>query len=961
MDIINEKIWNAIQNYIDEDIDNIDDIREIEETLRKLKKDHPDYYNEIKTLLEQRKKATNFFADLGSEIQNSVEEDYFQRGYKIGVYQIDKIISSGGMSNVYLANRVDGQFDQQVAIKVLKESIDNKTLQDQFQREMQILASLNHPNIATIYDGGLTNDGRPYFIMEYIDGKSITDYCDHHQLTIEERLHLFGEVTSAVNYAHQNLVIHKDLKPGNILVDKNGYLKLMDFGVAQIIQEKTTETTDFRAFTPKYASPEQINYQKVTTLSDIYQLGVLLHKLLTGLHPSYDQKKQILPPLHQFNKLSINDQYHILTSRKIYARKKLSNKIKGDLDAILKLALHSNPHDRYNTVMEMQSDIQNYFDNQPVKAKGEHFNYLFSKFIRRNRSKINVALLFIGIIAALTINYTIEITHQKDEAQKNAQRAKQSASRAKSVTNYLKSIFMLGDPFVNSAKNITVDQMLEMGYERLNNSTDLDPDVKANILITMAEVLRENEKFDKSLEALQKSHLIIDSIKPENHLDKRRIYTQYADHFRKFRQLDTAFYFIHKALKIDSLYKDEHPVNLTYDLEELGKIYALKKDYNQAIPIYKKVIERMETHETVDNEKIKAGVESTLGEIYFKLSEYDSARKYIFRAYQVHSNLKDTMNSYLVNDLSKIAALYLELEKLDSASLFIDESIKKTRQVYGDTSIKLINRYYTASRIAKKKNDFSKALNYARKAYKIAEKNYGKNHIRTAYRLNTLGLTYKDFGMPEKSEKYLRKALQIKEDNYPEYKHSISIAQYNLAESLLKQGETQKALQLFRKVYKIEKELYPENHPSFAYTMTKLGRTLIDSENPDEAYPLLKKAYAIVEEKFDSVHSRRASCATALAEYYLKKQKWKQASEYAKEGMIIYEQINGKDHWSYEYTSALNILAKQAVNNNIQYSGQIKKIIHSMRKQPFVENYYLNKITQYARELDINLPEDAAA
>lgn len=961
MDIINEKIWNAIQNYIDEDIDSIEDISEIEKKLKKLKKEYPKYYDEIKKLLEQREKATNFFAELGTEIQSSVEENYFQRGYQIGVYQIDRLISSGGMSNVYLASRVDGQFDQQVAIKVLKESIDNKIHQEQFQREMQILASLNHPNIATIYDGGLTKEGRPYFIMEYIDGENITEYCDNYQLTIEDRLHLFNEVTKAVNYAHQNLIIHKDLKPGNIMVDKNGYLKLMDFGVAQIIHEKTTETTDFRAFTPRYASPEQINNQKVTTLSDIYQLGVLLHKLLTGLHPSYNQNQQFLNTYHQFNRLTVNDQYQILASRKLLTKKKLYKKIKGDLEAIIKLALQYNPHERYNTVMEMQSDIYNYFNNQPVKAKGEHFNYLFFKFIRRNRSKINVVLLFIGIISALTINYTIELTHQKDTAQKNAQKARQSASRAKSVTNYLKSIFMLGDPFVNSAKNITLDQMLEMGYQRLNNSKELNPDVKANILITMSEVLRENEKFDKSLDALHKAHLIIDSINPENHLYKRRVYTQYATHFRKFNQLDTASYFIHKALKIDSLYKDEYPVNLTYDLEEYGKIYALKREYDKAIPIYKKVIDRMETHDTFDKKKIKAGVESTLGEIYLRLSEYDSARKYIFKAYHVHSNMTDTMNSYYVNDLSKIAGLYLELEKLDSAMLFIDESIKKTRQVYGDTSIKLINRYYTASRIAHKKNNFRKAQDYAMKAYKIAEKKYGKDHIKTAYRLNTLGLTYKNFGMPQKAEEYLRKALQIKENNYPDYKYSISISQYNLADALLKQGKTQKALQLFREVYKVEKELYSENDPNFAFTMTKLGRTLIDSENTDEAYPLLKKAYAIVEEKFDSIHSRRAKCAIALAEYYLKKQKWKQASDFAKEGMIIYEQINGKDHWSYEYTSALNILSKWAGNNKIHYSGQLEEIIHSMRKQPYAEQYFINQLILYAKELGLNLQDNLSA
>jgi len=957
MDILNEQIWNTIQEYIDEDIDASVSPENLEKKLLRLKSNYPEYYDELKKLLQQQTSATDFFNQLGTDIKGSIEENHYPTGYRIGVYQIDKLISSGGMSDVYLAHRSDGQFDQLVAIKILKRSIDNKTLQIQFHREMQILASLTHPNIASIYDGGLTREGRPYFIMEYIDGKTIIDYCDHNQLTIEERLRLFEEVTSAVNYAHQNLIIHKDLKPENILVDKNGYLKLMDFGVAQIIQEKTTEINGFRAFTPKYASPEQLNNHKITTLSDIYQLGVLLHKLLTGLHPeAYDNADPAIIARAKFKKSEINDQYQILSDRKVLTEKELFRKLKGDLEAIISFATHSNPQQRYNTVMEIQSDIQNYFDNQPLKARGLHFNYLFSKFIRRNRPKINIALLFLAIISVLTTSYTLELTQQKEEAQINALKAKQSASRAQSVTNYLKSIFTLGDPYVNSAKNITVDEMLEKGYERLNNSSSVDKGIKADILITMSEVFRENDKFDKSLEALQKAHLIKDSIPSQNSQDMRRIYVQYAKYYRKFSQLDTAFYFINKALTIDSLYLEEYPVNLTYDLEELGKLYALKREYDKAIPIYKNVIRRMDHQKTSDRDKIRAGVESTLGEIYFKLSEYDSAKKHMFQAYHVHSNLKDTMNAYYLNDLSKIAGLYLELEKLDSAELFIKQSIKKTRQVYGDTSVKLINKYYTASGIAKKKEDFNEALNYANKAYHIAKSYYGANHIRTAYRLNTLGLTYLEFGMPKKAEKYLRKALLIKTTNYPEYKHSISISQYNLAESFLKQGKTQQALKNFREVYHLEQTLYPEDHPNYAYTMTKLGRTLLDANTPEKAYPLLKQAYAIIRDKFDSTHSRRADCATVLAEYYIEKQKWKQASHFAKEGMIIYKQIKGKDHWNYEYTSALNILSQWAKRNSTQYHLQLEEIMNSMRKHPFVEEYYMNKLLDYATKLSIALP-----
>jgi tetratricopeptide (TPR) repeat protein len=728
----------------------------------------------------------------------------------------------------------------------------------------------------------------------------------------------------------------------------------MDFGIARISEEADDDDA-FNAYTPRYASPEEKANGKVTTLSDVYQLGLLLCNLLTGIHWQDIQHEFKHPSLATvFETFPKSDVENILAQRRLQNTRQLSGKLKGDLQAVLYTSLRENPEERYRAVQELHTDIENYFNNQPLKARGLHFNFLLSKFVKRNRIRLRVASFFLLVITGLVVNYTIAITQQKNRARENARKADLQANKARSVTSYLKSVFALADPYVNSANDISVDEMLDRGYNRLINASHIDDDIKAEILLTMSTVFMENGGLDKSLHALKNAHQIKDSLKPDNYHDLSDIYSHYATYFIKNSQLDTAFHFINKALIIDSLYADEYPIDLTYDLEKLGKLYALKSDYEKAIPIYKEVLRRMEQENDFRKEIKIAGVESTLGEIYHRLSDYPNAKRYLFRSYEVHSAMKDSTNEYLINDLSKIALLYLDLEKLDLAEYFMNQCIEKTKQVSGDSSLNLVHRYYTASSIQKKKNNFEKSLSYAEAAYNISLKEYGANHIWTAYRLNTIGLTYAYFGMPEKAETYYKRGLKIKEEHYPQYVKSITISQYNLADAYLKQGKAEQAATIFQEVYEKEKDIYPERHPNLAFTLTRLGRSLMDSGNPEQAYPYIEKAYAIIEEKFDSIHSRRGDCATLLAELHLKKQKWTLANKFATEGMTIFSSLHDKNHWKYEYTSALKILARGATTNP-ETEKQLSRILESLHNQEYAEQYFINQLQELAGDIGYDL------
>ncbi|HSK73731.1 MAG TPA: serine/threonine-protein kinase, partial [Pyrinomonadaceae bacterium] len=334
-------------------------------------------------------------------------------GKRIGVFEVKKEIGRGGMGTVYLAERVDGEFNQTVAIKLIKRGMDTDLVLKRFRRERQILAALDHPNIAYFLSGDSTEDGLPYFVMEYIEGKPLYQFCDENKLSINERLKIFQQVCSAVHAAHRIQVIHRDLKPSNILVKANKVPKLLDFGIAKVLDPELAVTqidptsTQMRVMTPEYASPEQIIGDDVTPASDIYSLGVLLYELLTG-HRPYRLKRRApfeiarviceempsipsgsltgednLVPTKENGKVSLE---FILQSRRA-TLETLKNQLSGDLDKIVLKALRKNPSERYQSAQELADDIANYLAGRAVKAE------YFPDTIEPQNEKSSVAIL----------------------------------------------------------------------------------------------------------------------------------------------------------------------------------------------------------------------------------------------------------------------------------------------------------------------------------------------------------------------------------------------------------------------------------------------------------------------------------------------------------------------------------------------------------------------------------------
>lgn len=335
----------------------------------------------------------------GAFLSGTVADDLsVANGERIGPWEIRKEIGRGGMSTVYLAERVDGRFERKVAIKFLHGLFPGKRMVERMKTEQNILAALDHENICGLLDAGVTENGRPYFIMEYVNGTPIDLYCERENLTVDQTLQLFEQVCEAVQHAHQRLIVHRDLKPGNILVNKEGKIKLLDFGISKIVSEEpeldiTNTKTALHLMTPEYASPEQVRYKSVTTSADVYALGLVLCKLLTGELP-YNVKQK--SPLEIGNVILQAEPEKPSTlgnsGLTLLARKpELKKMLKGDLDNIILMALRKDPERRYSSVDQLLQDIKNYRTDRPVIGRPESFTYMAGKFIKRNRTVVAAA------------------------------------------------------------------------------------------------------------------------------------------------------------------------------------------------------------------------------------------------------------------------------------------------------------------------------------------------------------------------------------------------------------------------------------------------------------------------------------------------------------------------------------------------------------------------------------------
>ena len=432
-------------------------------------------------------------------------------GLRLGAWRLDREIGRGGMGAVYLAERADGQYRQRAAVKLVRSGWDADTLRERFRRERQILAQLEHPNIAHLLDGGVSDDGKPYLVLEYVDGCDLISWCDQARLDIRARLELFATVCDAVGHAHRKLIVHRDLKPSNILVDADGKVKLLDFGIAKLLQDEADDRASTRVFTPEYAAPEQLRGDPVTTSVDVHALGVILFELLTGAHPypvdtptpaAYSQA--VLTGEPSTPSRVAGDSSH--QGRQLAQRRRsnpvvLSGRLRGDLDAIVLKALRKDPAQRYLSVADLADDVRAYLGHRPVAARRGRLRYRLGRFLRRNA----LASALAATVLLLLIGGLLLALWQAGQTRLQRDMARAEAGNARAVSAFLASVFEQANPEFTDGNEPRVRELLDRAVERIDGETGMHAAVRSNLLATMGHAYQGLGEHPRASELLQRA------------------------------------------------------------------------------------------------------------------------------------------------------------------------------------------------------------------------------------------------------------------------------------------------------------------------------------------------------------------------------------------------------------------------------------------------------------------------
>jgi eukaryotic-like serine/threonine-protein kinase len=501
MSDLNTNLWQALSPLLDQALTLTQEERG--RWLESLRAENPALARQLQQLLgEHQAAAEEGFLDRSPNLPNKGPG---LAGQLVGAYRLISLVGTGGMGTVWLAERSDGRFERKAAVKFLSSALIGHDAEARFKREGAILGCFSHPHIAEMLDAGITSAGQPYIILEYVEGEPIDRYCDASKLDIKARLTLFLDVLSAVAHAHANLIVHRDIKPANVLVNRDNQVKLLDFGIAKLLEVEGQESPTLitRAgdspLTPEYAAPEQVTGGAITTATDIYALGVLLYQLLSGQHPAgkalrspADLVKAIvdtepLRPSTVFEPSKPDtDAIAASAANRASTPDKLRRLLQGDMDTIVGKALKKNPEERYSSVTAMADDLRRFLQHEPISARPDTFTYRTRKFLRRNRVVVALAALAFAATAAGLIGTALQARKARLERD-GALRERDHATR---VTDFMTSMFTVSDPSEARGNSVTAREILDKASKNIEAGLAQDPETQAHMLFVMGTVYR---------------------------------------------------------------------------------------------------------------------------------------------------------------------------------------------------------------------------------------------------------------------------------------------------------------------------------------------------------------------------------------------------------------------------------------------------------------------------------------
>ncbi len=784
--------------------------------------DDPELKKEVLSLLHSLENTNDFLeAPITiSEAENDTFPDPYI-GKQIGNYIIDGVAGVGGMGIVYTGKRNDKEFEQKVAIKILKHGISSEYLLKRFQIERQTLANLQHPNIARLLDGGRTSDGLPYLVMEFIDGTPITEYSNQNKLNLTERLKLFRKVCVAVQYAHQNLVVHRDLKPGNILVTKIGVPKLLDFGIAKLINEDLTENdenlthTGVWHLTPEYASPEQIKGERITTASDVYSLGVLLYQILTGMQPykistnspvaisKIITEENIKKPSEYVLKIDESKKQNYLLNPE-----KISSSLKGDLDNIILKAMHKDPARRYISVEQFSEDIKKYLAGLPVIARKDSRTYRLSKFIRRHKIGF---IASVGFIVFLIVSL-IAIYWQAKIAAAERDNTKLEAQKVESVNNFLQEMITSVDPR-EVGKDVKVYDVLKKAADMVETNFTGQPEIEAEIRKTIGKTLVSLGEYDDAKPHLFKSLSLYEKVYGKESYHTGAILHELALYYDWLGELNLADSLFVETVSILKKDKGTPPRELASAINDYGIVKQEQGKHEESLTLlnqaYKIFVENFG-----DQDRDVASTANNLGITLEELNKEDEAEKYYKQSLDIYLKLYGPNRPEIATLYNNLAYIYIDKNNYTEAENSFKKSLELKIKTMGSNHSLVGLAYLNLGALQFTMKNFTASENNLLASLKNFKTSLNDNHIWTGLANYWYGKILLEKSLYNEAEKYVRKALAIYKKNYPPDHSNIIYANAELGIILFHQGKYSEVEKLLVEGYEKIKKMKGDNSPN---------------------------------------------------------------------------------------------------------------------------------------------------
>jgi eukaryotic-like serine/threonine-protein kinase len=739
-------------------------------------------------------------------------------GERVGVYQIVRQVGRGGMGAVYLAERADGAFEQRVAVKMIHSGLITSDERERFLQERRILAALEHPHIARVFDGGVTADGRPYFVMEYVEGQPITRYCRARRLDLHDRLRLLVDVCLAIEVAHRHFVVHRDLKPSNILVTGDGRVKLLDFGIAKLLTVSSPDSepiTRVPAMTPEYAAPEQLRGGTITTATDVYALGAVLYEMLTARRP-YEASS--------FHELAATVRHGtparpsaILSGRDEMEKAGLDGAIgrvrrvlRGDLDTIVMTALRAEPERRYPSAEALRGDIERFLAHLPIRARPDSRSYRIGRFMRRHRVAVTAAaIVVLSLVAGLAGTFW------------EARVASHHARRAEAAQTFMADVFRLSAPGESAGRSVTAKEILDLASRRVDIELAADPEIQADMLTFIGRIYLQLGLYPEAKRLLERGLVV------------RR-----------------GLYGAERAEIADSL-------------DALGTLRVKQGNYAEATNTFQ---EALAVLGRIGRPADTASVTTLnhLSDAEIQRGDYQSAENTAQTALSLSRRLYGPSHPAVADGLELLARVRRSRGDFDGAQTLNREALDIRRSHFGNDHPEVVRSLSNAALDVFERGHYAEAEDLYRRALASAKQALGPDHPDTLDLLSNLAAAVTQQGKLLAGEVLLREALEARQLRLGADHPSLVPTLTRLAWTTSRLGREDEAESLYRQALAIARAKLPPGHDQIADVSVGLAGTLVRTGRKAEAQSLLREAVTIRSKAFGVRDERTLAAVAAL-------------------------------------------------------------------------------------------------